>query len=599
MCGISGAIDVDPGRARARVAQLNSLQRHRGPDHTALASVGHCSVGNTRLAIQDLSAAGNQPLTSADGRYVGVFNGEIYNSRELQTRFSLAVRSQSDGAVIAPLWAMMGRRCLALLEGMWAIAIIDRDLKTVTIARDPFGIKPLFVRDFPDGSVAFASELRPLTRLGGPPEIDRSAFADFLRFGAMGREASPYRGISPLPPNTWMQIPGPSAAGAIQPPSSGKILSEAHPLTEPGDGQPWDLLLDSVERHLVADVPTALLLSSGLDSSLLACAAQRRGQSLDCFTVSLPGQADESGEAALTARHYGHRHQVVGAELAEDDLDIFFSSMQRPSIDGLNTYLVCKAIHTAGYRVALSGLGGDEAVAGYPHMRYFPLLRLATFMDRLKLGNLASRLPVRPKLAALLQSSGPRDAAEFDALFRQVLDHQAVVRLIGPVLASEPKVGSGDLSLRALIEEEIATYLQRTLLPDADTFSMRWSLELRVPFLDLRYFRAAAASARPFRGKAKLAAMAHDVRIDALKRRKKQGFSLPMVTWMQQGPLRAAVNDLQAPDAPIWDFLDRRAGREEIANTPSGRWAAPWALVVLDQWLRSQRSERTDLARQP
>ena len=158
MCGIAGTVDYDESRGRGRVVRLNGLQRHRGPDHTALATVGPFTLGNTRLAIQDLSGGANQPLVSDDGRYICVFNGEIYNFRELRSRFSLAVRSDSDGAVLPPLWALMGVKFSLSAPRHVAIAVIDSTLGTLTLARDPFGIKPLYVRTFQDGSVAFASE---------------------------------------------------------------------------------------------------------------------------------------------------------------------------------------------------------------------------------------------------------------------------------------------------------------------------------------------------------------------------------------------------------------------------------------------------------
>ena len=305
--------------------------------------------------------------------------------------------------------------------------------------------------------------------------------------------------------------------------------------------------------------------------------------------MELAGEQDESEDAGITAGTYGHRHHKVAAELLDGDVESFFGAMQRPTIDGLNTFLVCKAMSAAGYRVALSGLGGDEAVAGYQHMRYFPLLRVAGVLDRVGISALLSSLPRKAKLSALLHPKGPRDARGFDALFREVMPIDVVNKLVeSPV---DPDLVDGGTSLRALIEEEISNYLQRTLLPDADAFSMRWSLELRVPFLDIPYFRAAATSARPLMGKSHLAGATRDGRIDALRRRPKRGFSVPMAAWITAGPLREAVVETRRVSAPVWEFVDRKEALRAVDNGRPGRWASTWLFAALNQWLSSYYSD--------
>src|SRR5580692_4278706 len=165
MCGIVGAVDEIPERAAARARLLNARQAHRGPDHDVITRVGAITLGNTRLAIQDPTPAGNQPFVSADGRYTCVFNGEIYNHRELTERYRLPVRTACDGEVIPHLWAKFGMESLAELRGMFAIAVVDTLEERLYLARDPFGIKPLYWRRLPDGSLVFGSEVRPLARL--------------------------------------------------------------------------------------------------------------------------------------------------------------------------------------------------------------------------------------------------------------------------------------------------------------------------------------------------------------------------------------------------------------------------------------------------
>ena len=175
MCGIAGMIDAAADRAEARVMILNESQRHRGPDHSELVRVGAFTLGNTRLAIQDPSPAGNQPFVSADGRYYCVFNGEIYNHRCLAERYQLPVRTSCDGEVIPQLWAKLGPASLAEMRGMFAIALVDTLEERLYLARDPFGIKPLYWRVLPDGPLAFASEVRPLIQLATGLRINGEA----------------------------------------------------------------------------------------------------------------------------------------------------------------------------------------------------------------------------------------------------------------------------------------------------------------------------------------------------------------------------------------------------------------------------------------
>ena len=257
MCGIAGAIDMVAERAVARVRLLNDTQAHRGPDHSVIARAGEITLGNTRLAIQDPTPAGNQPFVSADGRYICVFNGEIYNHRQLAERFRLPVRTACDGEVIAQLWAKLGVESLAELRGMFAIAMADTLEGCLYLARDPFGIKPLYWRLLPDGSLVFASEVRPLTRLAPGIRVDDAAVARYLHYGAMAADQSPFLEITAVPPNSIAVVRQDRRV-------------EVRPLRPDGPvavrPRPSDLgaaLAESTDLHLGADVPTALLLSGG------------------------------------------------------------------------------------------------------------------------------------------------------------------------------------------------------------------------------------------------------------------------------------------------------------------------------------------------
>ena len=413
MCGIAGAIDMTAERALARVSLLNDAQTHRGPDHSVIARAGGMTLGNTRLAIQDPTPAGNQPFVSADGRYTCVFNGEIYNHQQLVERFRLPVRTTCDGEVIPQLWAKLGVEALAELRGMFAIALADTLEDRLYLARDPFGIKPLYWRLLPDGSFAFASEVRPLAQLAPGTRMNDAAVARYLRYGAMAADQSPFREITAVPPNS-VAVVGKDCRVEVRPirPDGPATITQ----------RPSDLgaaLAESVRLHLGADVPTALLLSGGVDSAAVAAIGRHLGQDLHCLTVVADGAPEETVAAAQTARHYGHRFQRVQVVMEDSDAARFFQAMQRPSVDGLNTYLICRAIHQAGFKVAMSGLGGDEVVGGYSHFRrlkYLPLLRAVDAVP-LPVGVAAARLAGalgvagEAKARRLLGKDGPRSGA--------------------------------------------------------------------------------------------------------------------------------------------------------------------------------------------
>jgi asparagine synthase (glutamine-hydrolysing) len=600
MCGIAGAIDHDEGRAAARVKLLNEAQRHRGPDHTVVARAGGFTLGNTRLAIQDPGPAGNQPFTSADGRYHCVFNGEIYNHRQLVERYQLPVRTHCDGEVIPWLWAKLGAASAAELRGMFAIALVDSREDRLYLARDPFGIKPLYWRVLPDGTLIFGSEVRPLVQAAPGAGIDSAAVARYLRFGAMAPGQAPFREIEALAPNTVAAF---DRGGQL----TQRPILPGGPLAV--TGPPADLgtaLASSIDLHLGADVPTALLLSSGVDSATIASVGRHLGRDLHCLTVATEGAADESAEAARTAAHYGHRFQRVPARLEDGDVAEFLGGMQRPSIDGLNTYLVCKAVHEAGFKVALSGLGGDEAVGGYAHFRllkYLPQLRALHALPGPVTSALAkalARLGVasEDKGSRLLGRGGPGDGADLCLLHREVLGASLVADLTGvdhrPAADNftRPRVSS---AFRAMAAAEIETYLQSTLLPDADAFSMVSSVELRVPFVDTHVFGAAldlASRGNAVPGKSAMGRALGDRYLRKLASQPKRGFSVPMRQWMT-GPLRPVLSAADDRGAAVWSIVDRtRAERAGIVPLRAGpRWSEAWVLAVLNAWLEIFESE--------
>jgi asparagine synthase (glutamine-hydrolysing) len=601
MCGIAGTIDAVAERAVARVSLLNEAQTHRGPDHSVIGRVGGITLGNTRLAIQDPTPAGNQPFVSDDGRYTCVFNGEIYNHRQLADRFRLPVRTACDGEVILRLWAKLGAESLAELRGMFAIAVADRLEERLYLVRDSFGIKPLYWRLLPDGSLAFASEVRPLVRLAPGVRVDDAAIARYLRYGAMAADQSPFLEINAVPPNTIAVVRQDSQVD-VRP-----LRPDGPVAVQPRSSDLGTALAESIDLHLGADVPTALLLSGGVDSAAVAAISRRLGRDLHCLTVAADGAPDETLEASRTARHYGHRFQRVQAVLEASDVARFFQAMQRPSVDGLNTYLICRAVREAGFKVAVSGIGGDEAVGGYSHfrlLRYLPVLRAMDAVP-LPVGIAAAKLADvlglagEAKTRRLLGKEGPRSGPGLALLQRELFPAPLVSELTG--VGSDRMAGHGDAagwpagcspgSFAAMAAAEVAIYLQAMLLPDADAFSMASSVELRVPFVDSHVFSAALESSHGRNrapGKAAICTALGDPYLEALATRPKRGFSLPMERWLT-GPLAPLVTAASEPGAPVWSLVDRaRATRAGLASGhPRRRWAETWALTALNAWLET------------
>jgi asparagine synthase (glutamine-hydrolysing) len=594
--------DPDPARAYARVQAMNDAQLHRGPDNSVVVRVGPATIGNTRLAIQDPTPEGNQPFVSRDGRYVCVFNGEIYNYPELIDRHGLEVSSHCDGAVIPELWSRLGPGCLGLMRGMYAVAVVDSQAETLTLARDPLGIKPLCWRRLADGTVLFASEVRSLARLGERPQLSPEAVARYLHLGSLAPDQTAFREVQAVGPNELVTF---DRGG--QQVATGTISAAPGPA-----GDLASAFRDSVRLHLRSDVPTALLLSSGVDSAAIAAAAAEGGKELTCITVAGLGQADETEGAGQTARHYGHDLTVVPAVLDEHVVNRFFAQMQRPTIDGLNTFLVSHAVRDAGCKVALSGAGGDEALGGYPHYRILKLLPFMDVLDRIpqhwtaKALTLAARVSARArsdKAVRLLSAGGPRTGWGISPLQREVFA-PATVRALTGIEPSElpgsapPAQHDGGRDFASLVQAEVALYLQSVLLPDADAFSMACSVELRVPFVDVGIFAAAAAAAAEpgkagrNRGggldKAQFCDRLADPYLASLARRPKRGFSVPMASWMRQGgPLAATIEAATRADAPIWQWVDRGVGLGLLSDPERPRWAEAWSLAAMNAWVQS------------
>lgn len=594
MCGITGAFGHDAHLRVGVVEAMNDAQLERGPDHPVVAD-GPFVLGDTRLAIQDPTPSAHQRFRDSDGRFTVVFYGEIYNVRELVRQYGLDMRTRCDGEIIPLLWAKLGPSCLSLFRGMLTRAVADQFAQSRVVARDPFRIKPLHWRRYGAG-VLFASDVTPLCRVDRNLPVEQRAVGDFLHFGAVAADRSPFAGIEAVPPGACVRIgmdglvPPELVVPAFGPGSSRDevAVSEDRPLAE--------ALRSSVQLHLLADVTTALLLSAGVDPASLAQAARDEGQSLHCLTITAHQGEDESPQAMATAAESGHTHETVAAEIDDGAVEALLSVMPRPTIDGLNNFLVNRAVRAAGYKVALCGLDGDEELGGYRYTRmarFLPVLGVIGRIPGEPAPRLAAHLARRGtpgthsgKLERLLRPGGQRTLGGPLGLRREVLSADRVRSLLG---SSEKLDGSPPAPGRrpvVLAPAEMFHYLQPMRLADADAFSMAPSVELRVPFVD-GPFSAAALNWRHLRGKRELVHQMGDHYLDLLSRRKKSGFSEPMQVGLRSGSLRQVVADAASSDAPVWDHLDRAGGLPILATAGEApRWSEAWALAALDGWLR-------------
>jgi asparagine synthase (glutamine-hydrolysing) len=575
----------------------------RGPDGAGawLAEDGRAALASRRLAILDLSVRGAQPMAGAGGRVRIVFNGEIYNFLALRSALEAdGVRfdSRCDTEVVLALYLRHGAGMLPLLRGMFGLAIWDgRDAERqrLLLARDPFGIKPLYYSTR-GGVLRFASQVKALTAGGEVSrQADPAGLAGFLLWGSVPEPFTILSDVRALPAGHFLTVepgrplePAPyvSEAGAGGEAGSAATATAAEAA---GSGAAAPAIEDSVRAHLVSDVPVAVFLSAGLDSGLIAALACRHLAEPPAtltlsFDVLAGTRRDEAPLAAAVARRLGTRH--VEHRMGREDFARLWpaalAAMDQPSIDGFNTFAVSAAAHDAGIKVALSGLGGDELFGSYPSFADVPRgARAARWGRRLPgLGAawpaVAARLaPSRPKLGGLLRHGATLAGSYF--LRRALFLPAELPALMGADLAAaglaayDPIADAGaKLAARAAPPRPAATanggrgaidpwlavqamesgqYMRNQLLRDSDWASMAHSVELRLPLVDAwLHRRLAAAGFQPARrlGKAALVRQIAPELPDALWHRAKTGFYIPVLEWLRPGDRAAAAHTLGA-----------------------------------------------------
>jgi asparagine synthase (glutamine-hydrolysing) len=619
MCGIAGLLSfsLSPSDRERRVSRMIARQAHRGPDDHGVYSSAHASIGMARLAIFD-PQHGRQPMSTPDGRYHLVFNGAIYNFREIRASLEplgWSFRTECDTEVLLASLAQWGPPALSRLRGMFAFALWDSREKTLFAARDALGIKPLYYARKADDTFVFASELNGLLASEViDATIDPVAVGDYLAWFAVPAPRTIYRGISNLPAGHAITV----AADGRTKVTRWWSLPAAKPPPSYGSRQEFIEQLrlrldDTIRAHRLADVPVGAFLSGGLDSSAIAGLMARNGGKVKTFSVIFnESQFSEQTAARAAAQAFGtdhHEELLTGTRVAAD-LPRFLASIDQPTGDGLNTFYVSEAARRGGVTVALSGLGGDELFGGYPSFndmprlaRYIPWWRQIprglreTAVDYMRTRGARAR-----KLADILEYG--RDLHEICSLRRRVLSEATRLSLLAP---EARRLAERQGPMHPMLDDfvfeltkadpiqtvsawEMRTYMTDVLLRDSDVFSMAHSLELRVPLVDRelvewwwnqpRVFRH-----DPDRPKAALADAVAEVVPNLIRGRAKQGFTLPLSVWMQR-ELKPWLQEVFTPASiSRCPWLNAAAVRREWERFAGGQtpdnWGRVWTLAML------------------
>lgn len=602
MCGIAGVVfasSATEASALDAVRRMTARMSRRGPDAEGLWTSGGVVLGHRRLAILDLDARANQPMVSADGRYAIVFNGEIYNFRELRRELEQdgeSFRTTSDTEVLLTLFAREGERMLPRLRGMFAFAFWDRRSHELFLARDPYGIKPLYYTQTKHGLV-FASQVKALVASGLVSlEREPAGLAGFYLWGSVPEPWTLYRDVFALPAGHWLRVRAGVADASvcwhdIRAHWQGNGYKQS--ASELGE-RVRQAVADSVRTHLVADVPVSVFLSGGIDSGVIAGLASELGANVEGITIGFEEfsgrQDDEAPVARAIATHYGLSHHVrmVSRTEFEQDIPRILDAMDQPSIDGVNTWFASKAAAERGYKVVLSGIGGDELFCGYSLFRQVPLQAAlgraiaAIPGTRALLGAPCAYLAKsrsQPKLAGVPAFMGSLEGAYF--LRRGLFLPTELPALLGADMAREGLARldgfhPGMISVQArdgvaavgLLESTL--YLRNQLLRDSDWASMGHSLELRTPLVDAALLETLGPYVSGFAGGAGKAMLAQSPKKslpDLILNRSKTGFSLPMAAWLSDATRMRARSDLPMLTVP---------------RTP---WARCWARAVVEKMM--------------
>lgn len=619
MCGINGVYNLTKiSSPEKELEAMNQASIHRGPDASGTYVDEFVALGHNRLSIIDLSESANQPFFSQDKKTVVVFNGEIYNFKEIKEKLSdYTFVTDSDTEVVLAAYQEWGVKCVHQFNGMFAFAIWDVEKRALFIARDRLGIKPLYYFDNNE-SIAFSSELRSLMACSlVDRKIDKNGFIDYLRYNTVHAPNTIIEGVKMLMPGQYIWVSDDEYKNE-------KYWDINYFINRKADNQSYEQIKEevksrlekSVEKRLMADVPFGAFLSGGIDSSaVVALMSKVSKQPVKTFNISFAEEEfSEAKYARIIAEKYKTDHTEIKLTPADflKELPDALSGMDHPSGDGPNSYVVSKVTKEAGVTMALSGLGGDELFAGYD---IFP--RAVSLLDKkwvysfpVGIRKLAGRAltTFKPTIASeKIVETITRKYLELPYYYpinRQVLNDELISKITGVGILPKNEVhrigmdnidvncvGFKSPFLSKVSFMEMNTYMQNVLLRDTDQMSMAHSLEVRVPFLDhelVEYVYGIPDEHKfPYTPKKLLVDSLGDLLPKEIVNRPKMGFTFPWEKWMKKELKDFCVENLKSLEKRelldskqlwlIWDkFLK---GDNKIT------WSRLWPLVVLGFWL--------------
>ena len=621
MCGIAGLISLD-GRALPGPQTLDAMCRtivHRGPDDQGTFHTDWAAIGMRRLSIIDV-AGGHQPVTSAGGRIQLVFNGEIYNFRELRQTLEArgyVFQSHSDSECIAHAYAEYGTDCFAMLRGMFAIAIVDQDRRRLVLARDRIGKKPLYLGELSPGVLGFGSELKTLLAVPGwQPRISMDAVQDFFSLGYIPAPDTIFEGIGKLPPGHWMSIEPGQDGGAPNIVQTRYSHVDFLPKWTDDEDTLQERLFaeldDAVRVRLVSDVPFGAFLSGGLDSSVV-CALMTRhlSQPLKTFSIGFDEAGfDELPDARRVAQHLGtEHHEMVVRPDAANLLETLVHHFDEPFGDSsaIPTFLVSQ-LAARHVKMVLSGDGGDELFAGYSRYRRYATLQrirratLGIAPGLAKLGGALLPGARGRRLSGIGQRLGLPWPDDYLALV--ALANPADLRLLfgerahaDPFSSVRQRFVRSDIDSHAeqILSGDMDTYLVDDILVKVDRTTMANSLEARAPLLDQNLIAFAARlpfdlKLRGEQGKYLFRKVAARLLPAEVLTKRKQGFAIPLATWFRNDlrpMLLDTIGSRAFKERGIFDQAGIQRLVDEHQQGLQDRGELLWMVMVLETWMRT------------
>lgn len=627
MCGINGLVSnsISNVLKEKYVSKMNLALAHRGPDNTGIWNNDEISLGQTRLSIIDLSDAGNQPFFSNDKRYVIVYNGELYNYKQIKLQLQQQTqgdttppyffKTNTDTEVILAAYIKYGAECLNYFNGMFAFAIYDTELNKTFIARDRMGVKPLYYH-YSNFGFIFSSELRGILKSELKKfELNTDYISEYFTYQTIHAPNTLVKGIKMLLPGHYIEFANNKAE-----------ITEYYNLKnkiEPFEAnykstcnRVLETLSLSVQQRLVADVPFGAFLSGGIDSSaVVGLMSNVSSEKINTFNVSFDeSEFSESKYARIIAEKFNTQHHEIKLTPQHflNDLPEALSAMDHPSGDGPNTYIVSKATKNAGITMALSGIGGDELFAGYDVFKRMHSLQSKQWINLLpktlrkgaaELKQLRSKTIANKKIAELMaqpqinfKSAYPLSRAVFtQSEISELLTYTAKAKDSISNLLSEIEIKDNFL-FSAVSYVEIKSYLQNVLLRDTDQMSMAVALEVREPFLDYNLIELALSindrTKFPHSPKKLLVDSLSDLLPNEIVNRPKMGFTLPWQFWLKNELKTFAEKNIT--ELAHYNFCKKNAvlnlWHRFLNNDPTVTWSRLWHLIVLNSWIDKNKT---------